>query len=84
MRNKYDSSSILHNKWVLLGAVLVVLIGCGTTAPSGLYTLTSLTSSGDETHVFTNVYRLSVEVGPVQLPKYSRPRFGICERVKIQ
>ena len=75
MRNKYDSSSILHNKWVLLGAVLAVLIGCGTTAPSRLYTLTSLTSSGGETHVFTNAYRLSIEVGPVQLPKYlDRPQ----------
>lgn len=75
MRNKYDSSSTLHNKWVLLGAVLAVLIGCGTTAPSRLYTLTSLTSSGEETHVFTNAYRLSIEVGPVQLPKYlDRPQ----------
>jgi uncharacterized lipoprotein YmbA len=75
MRNKYAISSILHNKWVLLGAVLAVLTGCGTTAPSRLYTLTSLTSSGEETHVFTNAYRISVEVGPVQLPKYlNRPQ----------
>ncbi|UCD32303.1 MAG: membrane integrity-associated transporter subunit PqiC [Desulfobacterales bacterium] len=75
MRNNYTNSFILHNKWVLLGVVLVMLMGCGTTEPSRYYTLSSLTSSGDEMQVFRDAYRLSIEVGPVHLPKYlQRPQ----------
>lgn len=75
MKNKDKHVSILLYKGILLGAVLAALIGCGTTAPSKLYTLDSLTDSGNETPVVTNEHLLTVHVGPVKLPKYlDRPQ----------
>ena len=75
MKNKDKHVSILLYKVILFGAVLAALIGCGTTAPSKLYTLDSLTGGGDETPVVSNEHLLAVHVGPVQLPKYlDRPQ----------
>lgn len=70
MENEAVNSLNRFHKIVILGTLLIVFIGCGTTAPSRLYTLTSLTSSGEETPVLRDAFCLSVEVGPVQLPKY--------------
>ena len=75
MRNNDKHISIFLYKGILLGAVLAALIGCGSTASSRLYTLVSLTSSGEETPVVANENPLTVKVGPLQLPKYlDRPQ----------
>lgn len=75
MKNKDTHVVTFFNKGILLGAVLTALLGCGTTAPSRLYTLAALSGSGDETPVVTTAHPLRVQVGPVQLPKYlNRPQ----------
>lgn len=75
MRNNDKHVSIFLYKGILFGAVMAALIGCGTTASSRLYTLVSLISSGEETPVVTNENPLTVQVGPLQLPKYlDRPQ----------
>lgn len=75
MRNKDTYVFTFFYKGILLGAVLTALIGCGTTAPSRLYTLAALSGSGDEAPVTVTANSLRVHVGPVQIPKYlDRPQ----------
>ena len=75
MRNKVVSPFNLFYPFVILGAVWTVLIGCGTTSPSRYYTLSPLIGSIEEIHDSGDVSRLSVEVEPIELPKYlERPQ----------
>ena len=75
MENKAASTFNRLYQVVLRGALLIALIGCGTTTPSKFYTLSPLTRSEQETRGSGDMIRLSVEVGPVEIPKYlERPQ----------
>jgi hypothetical protein len=55
--------------------LLIAAMGCGSTAPSRFYTLTSLMNGDDRTDHYIVAHNSSVEVGPVTLPKYlDRPQ----------
>ena len=75
MRNEAVKPFSLLYTLVILGAVWTILTGCGTTSPSRYYTLSPLTGGGEEIHNPVDRYRLSVEVEPIELPKYlERPQ----------
>lgn len=75
MENNAVNYSNRNAAIVALGILLIAAIGCSTTAPSRFYTLTPLTNGDEQMNQFTAAHGLSVEVGPVMLPKYlDRPQ----------
>ena len=58
------------SKTFLLGILVVFLAGCATTESSRFYTLTSMAASNDQTFSEDTARKLSIGVGPVQIPAY--------------
>ena len=53
---------------IILSALLIVLSGCASTAPSRFYVLNSLPSV--ETQVAADDQDVTIGIGPIQLPQY--------------
>ena len=63
---------------LILCAILVILVGCGTTAPSRFYILQSMRAEAVRTEARAMERELSIGVGPVELSRHlDRPQIVI-------
>lgn len=53
-----------------LGLMLIMLVACASNAPSRFYVLSSLTGTGGEPETASDKRKVTIGIGPVELPAY--------------